>query len=218
MDLVYFRCDDERFDLVSSTMCGLRSDEQEKNSKHRWFLSLSLRICILICVRVIVIWYAQSVIMSRRGIMLVSNHNNVIQFVTDRTFAICFAPVVPLVYIISYTMFAFANRFSAICLFACFAVSISSYQLPAFVQLLSTAQLVKVGVGGGENRPLGRGPPCLWDLDSSDTKIIWEVVGIWDFWTMIFTNNFANIFVVGFIGILRRELVNCNGSISRRFF
>ena len=35
MDLVYFRCDDERFDLVSSTMCGLRSDEQEKNSKHR---------------------------------------------------------------------------------------------------------------------------------------------------------------------------------------
>ena len=186
MDLVYFRCDDERFDLVSSTMCGLRSDEQEKNSKHRWFLSLSLRICILICVRVTVIWYAQSVIMSRRGIMLVSNHNNVIQFVTDRTFAICFALVVPLVYISSYTMFDFANRFSAICLFACFAVSISSYQLPAFVQLLSTAQLVKVGVGGGENRPLGRGPPCLWDLDSSDTKIIWEVVGIWD----LCTNDF----------------------------
>ena len=29
--------------------------------------------------------------------MLVSNHDNVIQFVTDRTFAICFALVVPLV-------------------------------------------------------------------------------------------------------------------------
>ena len=61
----------------------------------------------------------------------------------------------------NYKTFTFANRFFAICLVACFAVSISSYQLPAFVQLLSSAQLVKVGVGGGENRPLGRGPPCL---------------------------------------------------------
>ena len=56
----------------------------------------------------------------------------------------------------SYTIFVFANRFSAICLFACFAVSISSYQLPAFVQLLSSAQLVKVG-GEGEETGLWGG-------------------------------------------------------------
>ena len=35
VNIDFFRCDVERFDLVSSTMCGLRSDEQEKNSKHR---------------------------------------------------------------------------------------------------------------------------------------------------------------------------------------
>ena len=61
-------------------------------------MSLSLLICNMICV--CVIGYAQSVVMTRTGIVLVSNHNNVIQFVTDRTFAICFALVVPLVSVI----------------------------------------------------------------------------------------------------------------------
>ena len=61
-------------------------------------MSLSLLICIMICV--CVIGYAQSVVMTRTGIVLVSNHNNVIQFVTDRTFVILFALVVPIVSVV----------------------------------------------------------------------------------------------------------------------
>ena len=38
--------------------------------------------------------------MTMRGIVLISNHNNVKQFVTDITFAICFALVVPLVSVV----------------------------------------------------------------------------------------------------------------------
>ena len=72
-------------------------------------------------------------------------------------------------------------------------------------------------MGLGKNRPLGRGPPCLGHLDSSDTEIIREINVILNFFT-VFTNNFANIFVVGIMNILRHELVNCNGSISGKFF
>ena len=173
--MIFSRCDVKRFDLVSSTMCGLRSDEQEKNSEHRWSLSLSLRICIIICVRVT--WYTQMVIRGS-SCWFKPWHCCIICYRQKfwNLFCACCA-----LSISSYTIFAFANGFFAICFFACFAVSISSYQLPAFVQLLSTAQLVKVG-GEGEETGLWGGDHLVCETWISAPKH--------------FTNNFADIFAL----------------------